>query len=79
MKLYMVIYEDTGGENMINRFDEEKAFDYENGFYLTSQVGRMSNILTHYELYKKVINIPGEIVECGVFRGGDINTIRVFS
>lgn len=57
---------------MINRFDEEKAFDYENGFYLTSQVGRMSNILTHYELYKKVINIPGEIVECGVFRGGTL-------
>ncbi len=55
---------------MINRFDETKAFDYENGFYLTSRVSRMGNILAHYELYKKIIDRPGAIVECGVFRGG---------
>ena len=37
-----------GGMNeMINRFDESKAFDYENGFYLTTSVNRMGNILAH--------------------------------
>ena len=55
---------------MINRFDESKAFDYENGFYLTSSVSRMGNILSHYELYKKIMDLPGAIVECGVFCGG---------
>lgn len=55
---------------MINRFDESKAFDYENGFYLTSSVSRIGNILSHYELYKKIMDLPGAIVECGVFRGG---------
>lgn len=57
---------------MINRFDEGKAFDYENGFYLTSSVDRMGNILAHYELYKRILDIPGEVVECGVFRGGTL-------
>ena len=57
---------------MINRFDESKPFDYENGFYLTSSVDRMGNILAHYELYKKIIDLPGAIVECGVFRGGTL-------
>lgn len=57
---------------MINRYDETKAFDYENGFYLTSQVDRMGNVLAHYELYKMILDIPGEVVECGVFRGGTL-------
>ena len=42
---------------MINRFDESKAFDYENGFYLTSSVSRIGNILSHYELYKKIMDL----------------------
>ena len=57
---------------MINRFDESKPYDYENGFYLTTSVDRMGNILAHYELYKKIIDLPGSIVECGVFRGGTL-------
>lgn len=63
---------------MINRFDEGKAFDYENGFYLTSHVSRMGNILAHYELYKKILDIPGEVIECGVFRGGTLIQFATF-
>lgn len=68
-----------GGMNeMINRFDESKAFDYENGFYLTTSVNRMGNILAHYELYKKIIDLPGAVVECGVFRGGTLIQLATF-
>ena len=63
---------------MINRFDESKPFDYENGFYLTTQVERMGNILAHYELYKKIIDLPGAVVECGVFRGGTLIQFATF-
>lgn len=55
---------------MINKYDETKAMDYENGFYLTSPVSRLGNIMAHYELYKKIIGISGDVVELGVFRGG---------
>lgn len=44
---------------MINQYDETKDFFYENGFYLTSKPYRMGNILAHYEIYKKILNIGG--------------------
>ena len=53
---------------MIN-YQKENAYDYENGFILTSEMFRLGNILSHYELYKRIINVPGEIVELGVFKG----------
>ena len=54
---------------MINQFDEKKDFFYENGFYLTSKNYRIGNLLSHYEIYKKVLNIPGSVLEFGVFKG----------
>ena len=53
---------------MMNKYDETKAFGYENGFYLTSQISRMSNIISHYELYKRIVELPGDIVELGVLK-----------
>ena len=54
------------------------AFDYENGFYLTSQPYRMGNILAHYELYKRIIGLPGAVVECGVFKGASLIQFATF-
>lgn len=50
-------------------FESEKAFDYENGFYLTSDIARVGKLLSHYELYKMVHELPGDVVETGVFKG----------
>ena len=63
---------------MIGNYDESLSMDYENGFYLTSQPFRMGNILAHYELYKKIINLPGDVVECGVFKGGSLIQFATF-
>jgi len=60
-------------ENLFG-FEIEKKWDYENGFYLTSNCTRIAKILAHYELYKSILNLPGQIVECGVFKG--ISLIR---
>lgn len=57
---------------MIGTFDETKDFMYENGFYLTSQPYRMGNILSHWELYKMITNLPGGVLELGVFKGGSL-------
>jgi len=54
------------------KYENKNAFDYENGFYLTSDIYRLGNILSHYELYKKIVHVPGDIVECGVFKGGSL-------
>lgn len=49
--------------------DFDKAFDYENNFYLSCSSQRMSKLVAHYELFKMITDLPGAIVECGVFRG----------
>ena len=57
---------------MIELPDLARSFDYENGFYLSCDVTRISKILAHYELFKMVLDVPGAIVECGVFKGASL-------
>lgn len=63
---------------MVGKFDEKNSFDYENGFYLTTEPYRLGNILAHYELYKKIIELPGDVIELGVFKGGSIIQFATF-
>lgn len=63
---------------MIADWDEKKDFFYENGFFMTSEVYRMGNILAHYELYKRIINLPGDVVELGVFKGSSLIQFATF-
>lgn len=63
---------------MINKWDEKLSMDYENGFYLTSDTSRIGNVIAHYELYKKIIDLPGDVVELGVFRGGSLVQFATF-
>lgn len=57
---------------MAGKFDETKCFEYENGFYHTSDTYRLGNILAHYELYKKIVELPGDVIELGVFKGSSL-------
>lgn len=63
---------------MINLPDFNKSFEYENNFYLSSDITRISKILAHYELYKMVHDIPGAIVEGGVFKGTSLIRFATF-
>ena len=60
---------------MIKLPNFHKPFYYENNFYLSCGNSRIGKILTHYELLKLSSNIPGCIIECGVFKG--ISLIRL--
>ena len=42
------------------------SFDHENAFYLSAQPIK---VLAQYELFKMALDVPGAIVECGVFKG----------
>ena len=55
-----------------------KSFDYENNFYLSCDNSRIGKILTHYELLKLSSNIPGSIIECGVFKGASLIRFATF-
>ena len=44
-------------------------WDFENSFYLTCENNRISNFLSHLELYKMILGLPGDIIEFGVYKG----------
>ena len=59
-------------------YDVTKPFEYENGFHLTSSPSRMGKMLAHYELYKKVIDLPGHVFEFGVHKGNSLIRFATF-
>jgi len=59
-------------------FNVAQKYDYENGFYLTSNINRIGKIVAHYELYKSIVNPPGHIVECGVYKGASLIRFTTF-
>ena len=63
---------------MIELPDLGKAFDFENGFYLSCDVTRISKFVAHYELFKMTLDVPGAIVECGVFKGASLLRFAAF-
>ena len=63
---------------MIQLPDFEKAWDYENGFHLTCDISRISKILAQWELFRMVQDVPGDIVECGVFKGASLARFAAF-
>lgn len=63
---------------MIELPDFERSFEYENNFYLSCGINRISKVLAHYELFKMIQEVPGAIVECGVFKGVSLARFTVF-
>jgi len=53
-------------------FETEKQWDYENGFNITSDISRFGKLIAHYELYKKITELPGVVIEAGVFKAGSL-------
>jgi hypothetical protein len=55
---------------MENKMDENRKY------YLTKYMRRheMARLLVQYELFKKIKDIKGSIVECGVYLGGGVMT-----
>src|SRR3989344_3143132 len=63
---------------MIPLPDFTKPFEHENDFYLTSDPQRIAKLVAHYELFKMSDGIPGDIIECGVFKGSSFIRFATF-
>jgi len=48
------------------------VWECENIFYLKSHPSRINKFLSRYELYKKIKNLPGCLIECGVYKGSSL-------
>ena len=60
------------------KVDLDKKWDYENGFYLTCETGRIGKLLNHLEIYKKIMDVPGDILEFGVYKGTSLVRLMAF-
>ena len=49
-----------------------KSLDFYDQFLAKTSFDRIQKILARYELYKMSMDVPGHIVECGVFKGSGI-------
>ena len=62
---------------------EKKLWDNYNNLILSGDISRLRKMISRYELFKKTINIPGDIIECGVFKGVSflfwIKCLKIFS
>lgn len=49
--------------------NNQELWDCYNGLLLGADIDRIRKLLVRYELFKQSLNVPGDIVECGVFKG----------
>lgn len=54
------------------------VWDYENAFYWFSHPTRINKLLAHYDLYRSVINLPGEVFELGVYKAASLVRLATF-
>ena len=51
--------------------EEEKLWDSYNDLMMSADVERLRKVLAREELFRMTLDVPGDIVECGVFKGFD--------
>ena len=53
----------------MNNFSDNVPWDSYNTLLLSPDIDRIRKLLVRYELFKMTLSVPGDIVECGVFKG----------
>jgi len=64
--------------NTFKEISDAEIWNAENIYHLKTDISRIAQILYHYEIYKKIINIPGCIIECGVFKGNSLTRFLTY-
>ena len=66
-----------------SRFDEDYIWECYNSLLMSHDVERVRKLLVRYNLFKMSLDVPGDIVECGVFKGAGLmywlKLIAIFS
>lgn len=57
---------------MINTPTDEQLWAHYNGLLLSPDLDRVRKLLARYDLFRQAVDVPGDIVECGVFKGAGL-------
>ena len=60
------------------KVDIKHKWDYENGFYLTSDHTRIGKWMNHLKIYEQITHLPGDILEFGVYKGASFMRLLAF-
>ena len=60
------------------KFTSQSMYDSETDFNLQMNRERLSKFLIHYEIFKKIVKVKGDIVECGIFKGTSFVRLALF-
>ena len=53
-------------------------WEIENNFYLKSDKTRLNKSVCQFDVFKKSLKVPGDIIECGVFKGASFVRLLTF-
>lgn len=56
----------------------DDVYEAENHFYLRGHPSRIAKLLAHYELYRAIGDLPGAVVELGVYKGASLVRFATF-
>jgi hypothetical protein len=56
----------------IRGLSSRDTWDHENAYHWFSEPRRIQKLLGHWELYKQIVGLPGDIVECGVYKAASL-------
>jgi hypothetical protein len=56
----------------------DDVYEAENHFYLRSHPSRLAKLVAHYELYGAIADLPGAVVELGVYKGASLVRFATF-
>lgn len=62
---------------------ENELWEHYNGLLLSPDTGRVRKLIVRYELFKQAMEVPGDVLECGVFKGAGLfywlKLIKIFA
>ena len=62
----------------VNGLSSENVWDHENAFSWFTHRSRINKLLAHFELYKQIIDLPGDVYEFGVYKAASIIRLATF-
>lgn len=63
---------------IIRDLSSENVWDHENAFYWFSHPTRINKLLAHFELYRQITDLPGDVFELGVYKAASLIRLATF-
>jgi len=64
--------------NSFKKINNVDIWNAENIYHLKTNISRIAKLIYHYEIYKKILSVPGDLLELGVLKGISLSRFLTF-